>query len=132
MPTLFLLLAAGDNHIEPEVIHAEHGTPSVQVLPLSDGVCWQMNPHTRETMEQTGTTLNEAAVIDAASDRALGVTLQEKLDQRISGGTMTGADHDVRTVYVPAAQALQAITDDATAPLTALRAMIAEYDRFFA
>ena len=140
MPTLFLLLAACDNHSEPEATHAEHaehGAPSVLTLPLNDGARWQMDPHTRETVELTRTTLTEATVTDAASGRALSVTLQGQLDQLISGCTMTGADHDALhgflTVYIPAVQALQAVTDDAsaTAQFTALRAMVAESDRFF-
>ena len=143
MPTLFLLLAACDDHTESEVTHAEHaehaehGTPSMLALSLNDGARWQMDPHTREAMELTRTTLAEATVPDAASGRALGVTLQGQLDQLISGCTMTGADHDALhgflMVYMPAVQGLLAALNDdpAKAQLTALRAMVAEYDRFF-
>ncbi len=153
MHALLLLLSACDSHTEPEAPHTEHAehtehtepeaphtehsTPPALTLSLNDGTRWQMDPHTRETMGLTRTTLSEAVVADAASGQSLGVTLQGQLDQLISGCTMTGADHDALhgflTVYIPAVQALQAVTDDAsaTAQLTALRAMVAEYDRFF-
>lgn len=130
-----LLLSACDSHTEPEAAHTEHtehSTPPALTLSLDDGTRWQMDPHTRETMGLTRTTLSEAVVADAASDRSLGVPPQGQLDQPISG-----ADHDALhgflTVYIPALQALQAVTDGpfATAQLTALRAMVVEYDRFF-
>lgn len=161
MPVLFFLLAACDNHSEPEahaehahaepVAHAGHEAPSepqshagheapsapTLALTLNDGARWQMDPHTRETMGLTRATLAEAAVTDAASGQALGATLQGQLDTLISGCTMTGADHDALhdflMVYMPAVQGLQSAADDeaAKAQLAALREMVAEYDRFF-
>jgi len=143
---VFLLACGGPSGDAPPpapaaapVAAPAHHPAGVEGLSLSlDGTAkWPMDDHTRSVMAETRSVL-EAATIDAPSDAvALGKVLQEHGDRLIAGCTMEGAAHDELHVFLmawfPEVTAIQSVSDVAAgrASLGKLRALMAEYDRFF-
>jgi hypothetical protein len=115
--------------------HAESASPLA--LTLDGDARWQMDTHTREVVARTRASLASADVHDAASAAALGDTLQEQLDQLITGCTMTGASHDqlhvFLTAWMPEVAALRKTTEleEGKARIGRLEAMLEQYGRHF-
>jgi hypothetical protein len=113
----------------------DHGDAGGLALSLDGDAKWQMDEHTRAVMAETRTALG-GTVSDAAGAKALGKQLQEQLDRLIKGCTMDGDAHEelhtFLMVYMPEVGMLQRVGDaDAAKQAAAVKALVAEYDRFF-
>ncbi|MEZ5993691.1 MAG: hypothetical protein R3E76_15255 [Planctomycetota bacterium] len=112
-------------------------THSPAELTLNDGKKWQADQHTRESMRGIRQAMTTKPVNSPDEMRNLGLDLQRRLKELVSGCTMTGEAHNqlhvVLEEFIPAADSLASQQDEEKAreTLAEMYHMLEHYDEHF-
>jgi len=136
---LLLILLIGCQ--EKKHVHEEHAAPettgSQLELTLNEGAKWQMDEHTRKSINTIYAIFDQAEPTTVEDFNAIGTGTEAEINNLIAGCTMEGAAHDQLHLFlgafVPKVKALSAEQniEEAEALYREIDQLLSHYDQYF-
>lgn len=136
---LILFLLAGCHEDKPA--HEEHAAQGEQgaslELSLNEGQKWQMDDHTRNSINAIYTLFDQGEPSTIEDFNAIGTEAETEINNLVAGCTMEGAAHDqlhlFLGVFIPKVKALSAEKniDEAGVLYGEIDQLLSQYDQYF-